>query len=389
MALVMRARNSVVLAKVETTAGTDAAPVAGTDEVLVENLSISFNANNIQTHEVTGGLDSLDDIVGGLNGQISFDVYLKGSGTPGTAPEFGKLLKACQFSEIVTAAAVGAPTAISAGTTTTATLAAPFAATAQLYRYMPLMISGAPSSALSFISDYTVGRVATLTDTLGAALTTSALVQVPVNVLYLPSSGAQTYLTQYVYMDQLLWKFVGCCGTVKFDFSSGQAVKMSFTFSGLFVSKTTASAPAAANLNYQTTRPVSWRGGVGGAFTLGSNLISGKQMTLDVGNTVVFPDDPNAQDGYGIPIITERRTTGQLNVNEALIATRDLMTDFRAGTKRSLHARGGTVAGNRWACTMGANQILSDQPSNDSGKLMAQNQFKTAIADGGMGLCFY
>ena len=44
--------------------------------------------------------------------------------------------------ETTTAAAVGAPTAATAGTTSTITLGVPFGTTAQQYRGMPLLLSG-------------------------------------------------------------------------------------------------------------------------------------------------------------------------------------------------------------------------------------------------------
>ena len=89
----LRARNAVVLSVEESVEGTYETPAAGTDAVLVENLRIQFNPNIIQTDEVTGSLDSRGPIAGGMSAQISFDVYLKGSGSAGSAPEFGELLK--------------------------------------------------------------------------------------------------------------------------------------------------------------------------------------------------------------------------------------------------------------------------------------------------------
>src|SRR5690606_5618307 len=120
-------------------------PSASTDAVLVENFSISFNPNVIRTNEVTGSLDGRGSIIGGMTVGFNFDAYLKGSGAAGTAPEWGKLLKACGWAETLTASAVpAAPEACAAGgTTTTATLGASASSTADAYRGMPIDFSGA------------------------------------------------------------------------------------------------------------------------------------------------------------------------------------------------------------------------------------------------------
>jgi len=64
--MALRSRNAALLAKIETTEGVDASPVAGTDAVLVENPQISFNPNTVQTNEVTGSLDGRGPITGGM-----------------------------------------------------------------------------------------------------------------------------------------------------------------------------------------------------------------------------------------------------------------------------------------------------------------------------------
>ena len=116
----LRTRNTVVLAKIEGTEGVDAAPVAGTDAVLVESPRINVKPVVITTNEVTSSLDDFGAIVGGMTVEISFDCYLKGSAAAGTAPEWGKLLKACRFAETITATAVpAAPEACAAGGSTT------------------------------------------------------------------------------------------------------------------------------------------------------------------------------------------------------------------------------------------------------------------------------
>ncbi len=95
---------AVLLAKVEATYNADAVPVAGTDAVLVENLSFSFDgARMAERMPVRASLGKVKSIFAGTLAQLTFDVELKGSGAAGTAPELGVLLKGCGFSETVVA----------------------------------------------------------------------------------------------------------------------------------------------------------------------------------------------------------------------------------------------------------------------------------------------
>ena len=94
----------VILAKAESTYNTDPTPVVGTDAVLVENLAFSYDgARMAERAAVRASLGKLKPIFAGTLGQLTFDVELKGSGTAGTAPELGPLLKGCGFSETIVA----------------------------------------------------------------------------------------------------------------------------------------------------------------------------------------------------------------------------------------------------------------------------------------------
>lgn len=100
-------RRSVLLAKVESTYGTDAAPVAGTDAVLVENPSWGFTGQRmLEQPAVKHTLGSRQHIFGGTLFQVTCTVALKGSGTAGTPPEFGPLLRACGMGETIDTASV-------------------------------------------------------------------------------------------------------------------------------------------------------------------------------------------------------------------------------------------------------------------------------------------
>jgi hypothetical protein len=97
-------RNSAVLAKIETTYATDAIPTGSANAVLISNLSVNpLNSNNIDRDLIRPFFGSSEQLIGTVYKEISFDVELAGSGTAGTAPAWGVLLRACAFAETINA----------------------------------------------------------------------------------------------------------------------------------------------------------------------------------------------------------------------------------------------------------------------------------------------
>ncbi len=138
----VRMRFAAVAVKIETTPGQDA--IGGTpanSDFIAADCEIEYDPVVVDNPELTGTLDKSPGIVGGLRPRIRIKVPLRGSGTAATAPEWGRLLRCCTMAETTTASSVGAPTAATAGTTTSLTLATPFGTTAQQYRGMPLLTS--------------------------------------------------------------------------------------------------------------------------------------------------------------------------------------------------------------------------------------------------------
>lgn len=99
----MLTKREVILAKIEATYKTDAAPTAA-DGVMVENLSSGLEGLRMHERNPVGvTLAPQRALYGGHLKSVTFDVLLKGSGTAGTAPEFGPLLRAAGMSETVVA----------------------------------------------------------------------------------------------------------------------------------------------------------------------------------------------------------------------------------------------------------------------------------------------
>lgn len=382
--MALRSRNAALLFKIEAQEGVPETPSAATDAVLVENPRVSFDPQNTQTREVTGSLDNRGPIVGGLQMSMTFDVYLKGSGVAGTPPEFGELLRACGWAEVVTAASIpAAPEAAAAGSATTLTLGASAAGTGQLYRGMPILLGGNPAAGVGFIVDYSAAKLATLADSFDPALDATTTWQIPVNVLYRPASAAIPSGTFNLFMDGLQYVMTGARGDFTLAAPAGGPGRLSFTFRGMFVSKGDVAVPAAT---YDATRPP--------IFKNGRMLVARAQAAIATlgfanGNSLVYPPNPNAGEGFDPSIITERAMTGSLDPQATLVATRDILAAMRAGSEQIVHARWGSVAGNRIGLTMPAALYTGNNPGDRDGLLTEETAFACIGQDAGAFLAFW
>lgn len=99
-----RFKQLALLAKMETTVGTDSVPSASANAILAQNVEFTpvraaqQDTRNLYT-QYMGNQGQLRAL---FYGQLSFDVEAVGSGTAGTAPKWGPLMRGCGMSELVT-----------------------------------------------------------------------------------------------------------------------------------------------------------------------------------------------------------------------------------------------------------------------------------------------
>lgn len=97
-------KKKVILAKIETTYGTDPTPTGAANAILATNVSL----NPMEGEDVSRNLErpyfgGQQQLPVGLNSTLSFDVEMVGSGALGTAPGWGVLMRACAVAEVLTA----------------------------------------------------------------------------------------------------------------------------------------------------------------------------------------------------------------------------------------------------------------------------------------------
>lgn len=99
------ARDTVLLAKIESAYGTDSAPTGAANAILVSKPKLTpLQANNVDRDLVRPYFGGSEQLVGSRYVQAEFTVELAGSGTAGTPPAFGPLLRACALAETIIAA---------------------------------------------------------------------------------------------------------------------------------------------------------------------------------------------------------------------------------------------------------------------------------------------
>lgn len=96
-------RNTAVLWKMETVYGTDPVPAAATDAILLRKFSFKQELKYVNNPEVRPYFGGSQDMVAAQHISGSFEVALAGSGTAGTATQWGKFLRAAAFAEAITA----------------------------------------------------------------------------------------------------------------------------------------------------------------------------------------------------------------------------------------------------------------------------------------------
>ena len=101
MALLLRKR--LIVIETESSYGTDASP-DGADAVLVRDLTITPQSSDVVSRDlIRPYLGASQQLLANTRVECTFSVEMAGSGTAGTAPAYGKALKACGLAETVAA----------------------------------------------------------------------------------------------------------------------------------------------------------------------------------------------------------------------------------------------------------------------------------------------
>lgn len=333
MALLTRKRT--ILAKIESSYGVDPTPTGGSNAILVRNLTVTpLNAELVSRDLVRPYFGNSDTLLAQTNGIIEFEVEMAGSVSPGVAPAWAPLLKACGFAEDLNTESVSITRS---GSTATATLASHgFTSGATV------VISGATQSEYngSFVIsnvttntfDYTVSGTPATPATGSPVVGTTSI--------YTPISDSLPSIAFYFQLDGVRQKHLGCRGNVEFTVNVKQIPVMKFTFTSLYSAPTDTSAPSVDFSAFQQPKIANTTNTT--SFSLLSYSGYMEQFNMNMTNDVQY----RTLIGYQSVELLDRKPAGTFLIEAPLMASKDYFTAAVNGTTGVMQLIHGTTSGN-------------------------------------------
>lgn len=337
-------RKRGILAGLETTYGVDATPTAA---IQCGDITIKPLAGNAIERKIIrptfGGQGSMrvENYV-----TLSFETEFTGAGVAGTAPPYAPLIKACNFSETLTAAAITG-TAQAGGSTTSIKLAAGASAVDDFYVGMSLDIGGGTGNGQKGeIIDY-VGssKIATIAVAWAEPPDATSQYSIGANALYMPNSSfgiaGNSSVTLYFVMDGVRHILLGARGTFKPNLTSKQIPSLQWEFTGLLGEITDEALPTWDFSAWQMPVAVST------ANTTDINVLSYtdavvESLTFDIGNEVVHRQLIGAES----VIIKDRKVKGGFQIEATSIGAKDWWTAAKNADYGVFCVKHGQTAGN-------------------------------------------
>jgi hypothetical protein len=369
----IRPKNGLLLIAIQSAVGTIATLDPTIHAVPVEDGSVNYTTpfTTEQANEVNGSLVAAAPEVIGRAATFSFRSRIKGAGsgvvyTSTVKPPLHNAFAGCGLRGYFQAAISAA--ALTAGTATTASLGTGFTGTAELYRGMPLVLSGGPGAGFApFVTDYTAANLATLANTFSPVLDNTTSAAIPSNWTYAGTSPAdntarltdQPVVTIAWYEDGNLYTWMDCRGTVDLDGQNVRPGVGAFSYSGTYVGSSGASVPANAVVANHSA-PILLKGtGSSPAALINRVQLPISRWGLTTGGAIESPDDPNTAYGFGDGQIPGRTPMFTADPLRTLVSTRDAIAEIQAGTSYPIALRFGSQPGNQWGLVIPTAQPVS------------------------------
>ena len=366
MGTMIRLRNVLAMAKIETTEAVDAVPVAGVDAFPfeIDSFSVGSPYTTEDSTEATGTMIAGAPLIIGQPVPVRMRMRLKGAGagvvyTASVRPPMHALLQSCGWRGLFSAAIAAA--AITAGTINSATLGATFPATAQALRGQRLILAvGNGAGAHPTVTDYTVGRLATLPDLFGAALNVANTAAINANWTYAQTSPVnqtersadQPSATIYFLEDGILYKLLGFRGAPVFSADTAKPGYVEMSGSAIWGGQTDTAVPTGAVVANHAAPTLNMQTAISPAFAVNRKMLPISSFTYDPQNEVESYEDPNTVNGFGAPELGGRAGMLTCDPLKTLLATRNALADLESQATNFVGVvRAGNNAGNRWALT--------------------------------------
>jgi hypothetical protein len=334
------ARKRVLLARIETTYGTDPNPTGAADAILVRNMSVTpQEADLVDRDLVRPYIGRSEQLPAGIRAMVDFEVEIAGVATAGQAPGWGSLMRACAFSQTLTAAAV-VGTAQAGSTATTIVLATGASAVDGFYNGMPVRITTGTGNDQSRIIIGYAGSTRTATVATSWTTNPDATSQYSIdpNAVYRPVSGSFESVTIYFNVDGVLHRLTGCRGSVQATLTVKQIPVLKFSFTGIYNAVTDTAAPAPTYTAFQTPVPVTNTNTT--AFRLHGTAAVLSELSIDAQVSTIHRTLVNGAESV---LVTDREPQGQVTIEAETVAFRNWWTLTQNATLGAMQIIHGTA----------------------------------------------
>jgi hypothetical protein len=351
--MALKANKTAVAIKLQATEGTFDAPSSSTDLYPVSNLNLQIQGTTVQNPEYTGSVNVNGDEVAGKNVTISFNINMRppGSVTLPAANAYipGRLLQGAKFTELRTSTAIpAAAEAAVTPTTNSLTLGAGATATADLYKGLAIQLlnNGATyQKQLSAIRSYTVAKLATLVETLGAIPTGNY--QIPKQLSYVRSidESDPPFLSLKVWIGGKRYDLKDCTVSglrmVMPVSTRDQAAipQWEFTLSAFIDATADEATPSIPALG-PTPK---WKDG---DFSVANKYVGGSNLSVDLGLQVAFPPNPNKPEGSDAGQLVASKASLTMDRHAYLKADFDTLAMADGQAQYPIFAQWGYTPGN-------------------------------------------
>jgi hypothetical protein len=377
----MKLNISSLLVAMQATLGVDANPTGAANAILLRGKPSL--TPQVMTEDQRNILMPYFGNQGSMNsaafGQLDFEFELAGSGTPGVAPAYGPILRACAISETIMAADV-AGMAQAGGTVSSIVLAANSSGVNDFYSGMPISITAGTGAGKSgLILEYNgTTKVANIVSANWVAPDATSAYAIGANVAYRPVSNALEAATMYFNIDGVLHKFLGARGTVSFSLGADKIPFGKAVMTGVYVPVIDSPAPT---VNFtKWLRPLIANSVNTPFFSMhGLATAALDTLSLDIANAV---QKVSRIGSLQTVEITERKPVANVSMEAVMVAVKDWFGICAASTPGALGVIHGTAAGNRFALTCPSVVPKAPKYADSNGTAMIQMSMDVTPVDG-------
>jgi hypothetical protein len=340
-------RKRSILAKIETTYGTDPTPTGAANAIQAFNVALTPLELEYEDRDVARAyLGHQDQIVVTGRARLTFECEVAGSGTAGTAPAWGPLVRGCSFGQ--TTLGTAQTGTAQAGAASTITLAAAASATDDAYRGLRIKTTGGTGpNQVRVISTYNgTTKVATVSEAWTTTPDNTTTYTVAAQVGYLPISASMESLTMYFNLDGKRHIMLGCRGTFGIKLAARSRPVFTFDFTGLVGTISDTALPTDVFTSWQ--KPLAVNNTNTSGFTLHGYAGNLYGLDLAVANRVEYRNLVGAEDVQ----ITDRSPAGNITIEDPTVAQKDYFTAVGSvavvPALAALNVLHGTTAGNQF-----------------------------------------